>query len=300
MLGLILLLSAVPLEKGAFVQGFSANGSEIVYRYFEYGWGPPANDDTPADPVEEAEWFVVRNLRTGKDQRFVVRIKKLARGAGALARKYGKKPGLAQFDEWKARAGYVAARSSSSGPRGSVSLKVNRTIEEEKNALGKWEVGDDTQVSLSVSCGVDLVETFKQGTEAVYSPTWLAYAFWDPTGRRVAVALFEQAEQTPGGTDGRRSELHVFACAPRIEVLAQKALGARREAVADELEAAGFAVTRVGDAQDARAASKIYAAEGHRAAAEKIAALVPGGASVEPLTWKPNAEIVVALGGSAK
>jgi len=60
----------------------------------------------------------------------------------------------------------------------------------------------------------------------------------------------------------------------------------------------GFLVASVGKADTDRARSAVYFAPGSEGSAKEIAAAVPGGATVEPLTWKEDSDIVVALGRS--
>ncbi len=66
------------------------------------------------------------------------------------------------------------------------------------------------------------------------------------------------------------------------------------------LEKAGFAPTHQRAAQDARNRSVVYAAKGNEMDAARIAAALPGGATVEPLTWTAQFDVVVALGHSAQ
>lgn len=76
-----------------------------------------------------------------------------------------------------------------------------------------------------------------------------------------------------------------------------------QEAVAQELRAAltpDWVVVDVSEALKQRERSVVYAAAGREEAAARLASRIPGGASVEPLTWEvPQACLVVALGASA-
>jgi hypothetical protein len=91
----------------------------------------------------------------------------------------------------------------------------------------------------------------------------------------------------------------VFPAGPLVDVLAAPRLQAAVEPTLKALAAAGFGATAKAPAQKERPKSVVYTWGGARAAAEKIAALVPGGATVEPLTWVTPSDIVVALGASA-
>lgn len=198
---------------------------------------------------------------------------------------------------------FAPAAAGDTGANGKVTLTLSpaTALEKKKGALGQWSVEESVKATFTVSCnGVKVSESIPYEMAAMYIPTWSATAFWDPSGRRVLIALEEAQARTMRGPAGGGSDTRVIACGPRVEVLATKALEARRDPVADAIEKAGFAVTRLGNAEEARTATKIYAGKDHQAAAQKIAAAIPGGATVEPLTWKPKAEIVVALGDSAK
>lgn len=84
-----------------------------------------------------------------------------------------------------------------------------------------------------------------------------------------------------------------------IEVLTPKQLARGAGKVGDALEKAGFRVLSFGPAQDMRERSVLYVAKGFEEQAKAVAAAVPGGASIEPLSWKTNTDIVVAVGASA-
>jgi hypothetical protein len=90
----------------------------------------------------------------------------------------------------------------------------------------------------------------------------------------------------------RGASVELVAPKPRLEAAFAK--------VAPALESAGFAVVKTGPAQKARASTVVYAQEGFEQAAQEIAALIPGGASTDKLTWKATGDVVVALGESVK
>jgi hypothetical protein len=89
---------------------------------------------------------------------------------------------------------------------------------------------------------------------------------------------------------------------PRIQLVADKSILADAAAkVGAALETAGFVTTnsKASNEKTPRAATVIYAAAGFEALAQKLAAAVPGGASVAKLDWKAPFEIVVGIGATA-
>jgi hypothetical protein len=91
---------------------------------------------------------------------------------------------------------------------------------------------------------------------------------------------------------GGKVSLEVLADETLLKEVAPRAAAALRKA--------GFFPARIGKAVKAREKSVVYAAKGSEAAAKSVAAAVQGGATVEPLSWKSDCELVVAVGASAK
>jgi hypothetical protein len=56
----------------------------------------------------------------------------------------------------------------------------------------------------------------------------------------------------------------------------------------------------IGGPKAKRATTVIYADPAHTEVAAKLVPAIPGGATVDKLTWKPKADIVIAIGDSAK
>ncbi len=122
--------------------------------------------------------------------------------------------------------------------------------------------------------------------------------FWAPNGRRVVMFLRDE-RCTPSMGD--------FACEYVNEFVVDRTVGPRlhlavygqaddavKKAV-EALERAGFAPTQLTPAQKERRATVVYAAKGAEAEAKRVASVLAG-ATIEPLTWKTDAELVVALG----
>jgi hypothetical protein len=123
--------------------------------------------------------------------------------------------------------------------------------------------------------------------------------FWSADGRQVAWLIRPSDWQGMDGT-ATWELINGPAGFPRVHVVTEKALiptaGAK---VKELLDGKGFATTYVGKALKARDASVVYCAAGKEELAKKAAELIPGGATVEKLTWPANAELVVALGKKA-
>jgi len=80
--------------------------------------------------------------------------------------------------------------------------------------------------------------------------------------------------------------------------LEREAHGQRRVIDVSVVEAGLEVRQRRREAQKARPKTVVYVAKGSEAQAKALAALLPGGAAVEPLTWKVNASVVIAVGAS--
>lgn len=126
---------------------------------------------------------------------------------------------------------------------------------------------------------------------------------FSPDGKRVAWLLTE-SECSPTGQGD-------FNCNDQEQVMLDRAVGPRIQLVGKDLPAQafsklaaaldgkGFVVAATGEAQKARDATVVFVAKGSESDAQKIAAAIPGGATVEALSWKAPFEIVVAVGASA-
>jgi hypothetical protein len=167
------------------------------------------------------------------------------------------------------------------------------------NGTGAWK--DATWSPASASATELRVERDGQSWVSVSWSGTVKYVqpCWSPTGRQVAwlVTTTDWEEMGVG------LPWHVIIGPggyPRVHVVAEKALLDKvAPAVRDALDAKGLFTTYVGKAKKARDASVVYAAKGQEALAQKAAALIPGGATVDKLTWSVDADLVVALGKSA-
>lgn len=122
--------------------------------------------------------------------------------------------------------------------------------------------------------------------------------YWSPDARYVAWVV------TPSkwhGMDGSYGvSIYVGASGPQVQVLGMpEVLKAATAKVTAAVEQQGAMVVFVGRAKKARATSVVYAAQGSEREAQAIAKALPGGGTVEALTWAAGVDLVVALGSSA-
>jgi hypothetical protein len=118
---------------------------------------------------------------------------------------------------------------------------------------------------------------------------------WSPDGRRVAYLVHLESSTEGGGID--HEVTFGPTQGPRVQVLGVKGTAPDAyETALDALEKAGLTPTSSGEAKEAHPSTVVFAAKGFEADARKAAQALPG-ATVAPLTWKPNYELVVVLGG---
>jgi hypothetical protein len=87
---------------------------------------------------------------------------------------------------------------------------------------------------------------------------------------------------------------------PRTQILAAADILAKvTPGVTKAAEGAGLTVVFTGKAKQPRDSTIVYAAEGFEEVASRAAAAMPGGATVEALSWEVAADVVVAVGKSA-
>jgi hypothetical protein len=115
--------------------------------------------------------------------------------------------------------------------------------------------------------------------------------YWSPDNRRALLhgsKYFEGWRVVPGAF-------------PRVQVLYPPKAPLDQPTIlkVDALAAqVGLVVSFAGEAKKARPASVIYADKGFEKQAAALAALLPGGATVDKLSWKTSASLVIAVGQS--
>lgn len=123
---------------------------------------------------------------------------------------------------------------------------------------------------------------------------------WAPDGRRVA--WFVHRNPSMMRDLGETALFLSPTGGPRIQLVADKGALPRAAAlVGAALDQGGFTPTASKESSEATPREKtvVYAAAGFETAAAAVAALVPGGATVAKLDWKPPFDLVVGIGKSA-
>lgn len=88
---------------------------------------------------------------------------------------------------------------------------------------------------------------------------------------------------------------------PRIELLGSSKLNDRAlKKVTDALARAGFVPSRRGIDPDSRKRSVVYAPHALMDLAHRVAQAIPAGATVEPLTWQADCDMVVAIAAPSR
>jgi hypothetical protein len=142
----------------------------------------------------------------------------------------------------------------------------------------------------------ELLDTF--GTISVaWSPNCRFVAWFVPSGSYLPPYNFitDRFNFSAGGS----TPYYVKPVGPAIDVMAHASQATLATPVLQAIDKAGFPVHLSAPAQQTRTKTQIYAWGTFTEIAKKIAAAIPGGASVEPLTWHTPADIVVAVGASA-
>jgi hypothetical protein len=293
--------------KAAGLPAFADSGRFFVYR-----------DDSLAVYGGE-DSIVVYEVATGKTQAFVLDS---AGGEGepedaAAAREETVTSGTAQWPVWLKAHPLKPARASRKSPDGSL---VATVVGREGTTIVKCDqsseafcyqnkMPDEDCPGIQFGCGANPGKVLAQLTVkgaarpsrefAVKGLTGEVSPFWLGADR---VLWFMHDKGANAIRDPETCEVVVTGPGTTVEVLADEKLLKQetRAKVSAALGKANVALVRFGTAKKARDTSVIYAAKGSEAQAKSLAALVPGGATVDALTWKSDCDLVLALGSSAK
>ena len=247
-------------ENNIEVMGFSKDGRYLVYSSLA---------------EDHDDWFnqvTAKDLLTGQVQTF----------------RDGKEAG---FLKAHPLVDAIAGRTS---PDGKATAEV---VAEEMKGGGvwstdRWRLGRESAWHLSVA------RDGRTTKVAELSPGNYLDVYWSPDGKFTAWVAVTNSRgmRDPGfqeivvGTDGR----------PSIALVMDKDnVKAGLLKLAQTVTKAGFAVVSSGSASKPREKSVVFAAEGLEEQAKALAAVVPGGATVEKLTWKAAARLVVYAGPEA-
>lgn len=314
-LPLLAAITIIEPSVSAKLLGWSADGHFLVWTDSasetttpEYkDDGSMGDPDSMAPTLDESATFAtVLDVRKNEKQFFLLKYtahSPKGKKAGTLKKKYSTAGDAAAFEAWKKKSP-LALTADKKGKSGTANITVK--LDEGSPAAWKgnsmgWSVENSAKVTLSTTCGkVTNSETIEQAMGAMYTPSWKATPHWDPSGRHVVFLMEEAVAKTMRGPDGGHRQYVIVPCGLRVSVVGPADAAAQKDKVAAALETAGYNISDIGPAKAKRPATVIYADGANTAEAEKLAKLVPGGATVDKLTWKPKADIVVAVGDSAK
>jgi hypothetical protein len=263
------------------------------------------SEDMPDETelTETLQLATVYDVQHEEQQVYVMKDEELCyQGGHALLDKYAPKGAdVASFDQWK-KDHPIAGKSQRLGPNGAKADIVVEGVERTwRGEAVSWEVIDATTVTFVTSVNKRAERlSLPQEMAAMYAPNFTAEVWWDPTGRRAMFALDQHDAHTMRSLETFTVQLYFLGGGTAVELLSTKALQPSAVKSVDAIEGAGFAVTARGEAQKARPSTVVYCDDKHQAEAQKIAAAIPGGATVEKLSWKANGDVVVALGDTAK
>jgi hypothetical protein len=200
----------------------------------------------------------------------------------------------ADFEKWLARNPLEEPLASRTSPDGKsvAEVLVDATDNSGSWLNSRWKAAKSSVWKLSVTRnGV----TTTAGTVA---PADSAEVFWSPDGRYTAwiISVASRGMRDEGSqdliiaSDGRPTASIVMeksklaAWAPKISALVDKG---------------GFAVLATTVAKQPRPKSVVFARNPADTAVKELAAKVPGGATVEPLTWASATDVVVYVAEAA-
>lgn len=223
----------------------------------------------------------------------------------------GKETELKTTEEWekwlKQHPLAEEKQTGASSPDGKAQVEVKSKRGELKD--GTWSAqetrGDSVQCSIKRGSETLPSLSFKTLVAGGSTRAGASLEFaWSPDGKRVAFMYSAGSSKPNGMGDYETDDLNEVSIdrtvGPRVQLVGKDVAQAAFDKTAAALEKAGFVPTGQDSAQATREKSVVFAAKGSEAAAKAIAAVVPGGATVEALTWKPKFEVVVALGKSAE
>ena len=284
------------------MRGFTADAAYVVYDSVQKS---DQTEECKLDTVNTSDLLVLE-LKTGAVQRFHIG----AAGCettddedlqAAWLKVLG--PGQASAEKWlKAHPIVPPVVGRAADPKG-----PTLTLEQKGPPAGQWKDGKFMAHGKEAPSNGSIYPSWKKvpltvtletaGAKKLLASREWQYAelvvtpFWARDGSAVVLVSHQSG---PGNWEGDDSLEALLPSAPSIEVLVSKGLDPASLVAA--LRKAGFPVAHTGPAQSAREKTVVYAAKGAEAAAAKVAAAVPGGASVQPLTWPSPAEVVIAAG----
>lgn len=284
-------LDDFPSNRAGDVLGWTTDGRYAVWTTVE--WGSVDSQKLPRAQIpgwgalihaEKATLAVAEEARSGQRTTWLLEYRALSdESKGQLKKKLEGLPDAAAFEKWKA-AHPLAPLAAQDDARVTVTN-------------GEWRFRSDSAEDHPIVFGFGSKHLGFTARAEMKMPFYDSTAWVDPTGRRALIRVLRAGMH--GNVDfleDARAEHFILTGGPSVEVLAPGDATAGA-AVADAAEKAGWAVAAMGVAKQARPKTVVFAAAGKETDAAKLAAALPGGASVEKLTWPSKAELVIAVGG---
>jgi hypothetical protein len=232
---------------------------------------------------EEEGRAIVVDPRTGLEESYALR------SVGENEGIAGRSEALDRFLALHPLAPHKAARSSPDG-RGTAEVAFGAGAPRGRWSGGAWTATASPEWSLTVRNGGELPSASAVGGTAL-TP------YWSPDGTRIAWIVSHAAH---GQRDVGFEDLEIGAASSGAIGLsidrARHALLA--PAVADLLEKSGRVVVPI-QSMERRDRTRVLARPPFAATAAKIAAQIPGGASVGPLDARKSLDMIVVLGSKA-
>lgn len=303
-----MLLGAAQAGDGTLVSvlGWTADGTTIAWTEETYDEISTGEDPEAEGGSTKMTFAQVLDVATGQETRYVLEAAVTGEASLRVDRSW---KDASAFGAWKAEHPLTVTSSSRRSADGTVLLDA---VASEDNGFGACDtpgawagdvwtlpMGGCAQVSMNVVVdGHTYLSAAGRTAEQMITTDYRVQPSWSPDGTRVAWFYVGVWRQWMRGPIPGSTTVTVRPVGPRIEVLAPKSLDAgRRAAVVDALLPVGPVL--VGTALKERDRSVVYAPTSRRDGAA-IAAAVPFGATVEPLTWKANGDVVVAVGSATR
>lgn len=241
----------------------------------------------------------VVDVRTGVVQDYLIEHKTLQEGRSALGKELKGVLSKAAFEKWISGQRLVPGTFSreSNGLRVETAWKGGAWKADAFN----FEVEDAGTLEVAALRGKSRLApaSVKLSPQAIATQCRLRVN-WAPGASAVAyVVEWPEKSWMLGPVEGQ-AEVLVRALGLRVQVTAHRSVSQKAvQKTTAALIAAGMPATVGPPALKARQATVIYAAPALLEEVARLAQVVPGGATVEPLTWAVDADVVVALGDSA-
>lgn len=289
---LVLVAAATPvnLHSEPQVMGWTKDGTSFVWTWVRTSYMTNPKNEEESFLAESVRVAVVLDVATKQQTEYLVSYKALrAKNDGFLKKEYANAPTKADLDAWR-RDHPLVATTGFTGPRGE-----SADVIVDESPRTQWTCSEGCKVTLSVKKGAAAASVDFEDGPGMFIPDHSVDVYWDPTGWQAAFVVSTAAAQTMRGMTSPSAELYLVDIPKtRVQLLAMGRLDDKAKELVTRLNELNCDVTR-GEPKKDRNATVIYAAAGCEEDAKAIAKLIKG-ATVEPLTWKPDAELVIALG----